>query len=313
MVLRVVFAGSDAIALPCLEVLLQSEYEICGVFTQPDRPAGRGRKITAGPIKVWAMQQHIPVLQPEKIDEAALQQLRDLKPDLVVVMAYGIIVPQAFLDIPRLGCVNLHVSLLPAWRGAAPIQRAILAGDAVTGVSMMQMNAGLDTGDILAQYEQPICATTTCVELQQQLAQLSAAHICTLIRDLDAAKIKPVVQDDACACYAPKMTKAEAHIDWHCSAEQIERMIRAFNPWPVAYTLDEDNRVRIWHAKLLHNDPHAYSPGEIIAIDSSGVDVAASVGVIRVTELQFAGKRRMLIADAIHGVKQALRVGIILH
>ena len=226
-------------------------------------------------------------------------------------MAYGIIVPQEFLDIPRLGCVNLHVSLLPSWRGAAPVPRAILAGDTKTGITMMQMDAGLDTGNILVQYTMPITKTATSYDLERELCVLGANNLCSLLTDLDAGDIISVAQDNAAASYAKKMTKAEAEINWHTDAEYIERMVRAFNAWPVAFTKYNDTLIRIWQASV-ENISHQHLPGEIVTINKHGIDVAASDSIIRIIRLQFPGKKQMSVADMLNGSKELLSVGNIL-
>ena len=303
MALKIVFCGSDAIALPSLEALSQAEFDFCAVYTQPDRPRGRGRKLTPGVIKTWVLEHEIKVLQPEKITAEVLQELQQLQPDIIIVMAYGIILPQAFLDIPRLGCVNLHVSLLPEWRGAAPIQRAVLAGDKETGITMMQMDEGLDTGAILAQYKTPITATTTSAALQRDISELGAQHLCQLIRDLDAGKITPQPQDDTKATYAKKLSKAEAEIDWNQTSERIDCMIRAFNPWPVAYFIRDEQAIRIWQAEILFESSTA-EPGSVVAATKHGIDIATATSVIRITKLQIPGKKPMSAADVLNGSKQ---------
>lgn len=300
MSLRIVFCGSDSIALPCLAALKNSPFIFCGIYTQPDRPKGRGRKLAPGPIKIWAEENNISVYQPEKITDDVLVQLKELQPDIIIVMAYGIIVPQKFLDVPRLGCVNLHVSLLPKWRGAAPIQRAVLSGDIETGVTMMQMDAGLDTGNILAQYKTEILPNTTSADLQKKLGEIGANNLVKLISDLHAGLINSRKQDATAVTYAKKLSKAEAEINWHLPAVIIDRMIRAFNPWPVAFTHFNGESIRIWQAEIVAIKNSA-QPGEIISLQKSGMDVATMDGVIRITKLQLPGKKQMLVADLLNG------------
>jgi methionyl-tRNA formyltransferase len=300
MAIRVIFCGSDAIALPCLDVLKNSPFVFCGIYTQPDRPKGRGLKLASGPIKVWAEENNIAVYQPEKITDDVVVQLKALQPDIIIVMAYGIIVPQKFLDVPRLGCVNLHVSLLPKWRGAAPIQRAILAGDVATGITMMQMDAGLDTGDILAQYAIAILPSTTSADLQTKLGEIGANNLVKLISDLDAGLIQPNKQNAAAVTYAKKLSKTEAEINWQLSAITIDRMIRAFNPWPVAFTKFNNLSIRIWQAEIITTKSSA-QPGAIISLQKNGIDVATGDGVIRITKLQFPGKKQTSVAELLNG------------
>ena len=235
--LKIIFAGTPDFAASALSALIESEHDVVAVYTQPDRPAGRGRKLRASPVKELALKHDIPVLQPEKLKDAETHDvLRSFNADVMIVAAYGLILPQAVLDIPRLGCLNIHASLLPRWRGAAPIQRAIAAGDKESGITIMQMDAGLDTGDILLLSHCPINDNDNGGDLHDRLAEMGASSILEALKDIESGNTKPIKQDDALATYAHKLDKKEAIINWKDSAENIERLIRAFNPWPVAFT-----------------------------------------------------------------------------
>lgn len=301
MTLKIAFAGSDSIALPLLDTLYAADLDLCAIYSQPDRPSGRGRKLSPGPIASWAIKHNINLYQPEIIDAAVLEQLRDQDLDLVCVMAYGIIVPPEFLNIPRLGCINLHVSLLPRWRGAAPIQHAILAGDTTTGLTIMQMDAGLDTGDILTQYPVSIDSVATSESLGSCLGDLAAQHLVTCIEQLDQGLLPANAQNNSDACYAAKIKKSDALLKWDSSAVSIDRLVRAFNPWPVAYTFYRGARIRIWQAELVEQQQSTAVPGTIIAVSRAGIDVAAAPGVIRLLQLQFPGKAKMLVGDILNG------------
>ncbi|ODN68271.1 methionyl-tRNA formyltransferase [Methylophaga muralis] len=296
--MRIIFAGTPDFAATTLAALLTTEHEICAVYSQPDRPAGRGRKLTASPVKQLALQHHITVEQPLNFkQETDREKLARYQADLMIVVAYGLLLPQIVLDTPRLGCINVHASLLPRWRGAAPIQRAILAGDSKTGICIMQMEAGLDTGPVLQRAEIPIEATDTGEQLHDKLAKLGADTLLETLNNFEQLQAKASPQNDAESCYAAKLQKAEANIDWLQSALQIDRQIRAFNSWPVAQTLWQDKMLRIWNAAMIdHHDPKAI-PGTIIQIDRDGIDIATGDGVIRVLTLQAPGKKAMPVRD----------------
>ncbi|RKZ96443.1 MAG: methionyl-tRNA formyltransferase, partial [Gammaproteobacteria bacterium] len=235
--LKIIFAGTPDFAAVALQSLLDSQHEIIAVYTQPDRPAGRGRKLTASPVKALALEHDIPVYQPVSLkDEAAQQELIELQADIMIVVAYGLILPEIILAAPQYGCLNIHASILPRWRGAAPIQRAILAGDQATGVTIMQMDKGLDTGDMLLINRCAINPGDTASSLHDQLALMGGTAIMQTLADIEAHRLQPQAQDDTQATYAHKLDKQEAQIDWHQDADDIVRKIQAFNSWPVAYT-----------------------------------------------------------------------------
>lgn len=310
--LRIVYAGTPDFSVAALQALIDSGYEIVAVYTQPDRPAGRGRGLQASPVKEKALEYSIPVYQPENFkDEKAVQELSALNADLMIVTAYGLLLPQAVLDLPRLGCINIHASILPRWRGAAPIQRAILAGDETTGITIMQMDQGLDTGDMLAQAECAIEAEDTGSTLHDKLMALGAETLLTALPAVAAQSCEAIKQGDHGACYASKLNKAEAKIDWQQPAEEIERAIRAYNAWPVAYCGYMKNnkpaKLRLWQAEVITDGSHIDNSetehvcGTVIAeynqIEKNGIDVLTGDGVLRITELQAEGKRKMLVSD----------------
>jgi methionyl-tRNA formyltransferase len=296
--MRIIFAGTPDFAATTLAALLTTEHEICAVYSQPDRPAGRGRKLTASPVKQLALQHHIPVEQPLNFKaEADRDTLASYQADLMIVVAYGLLLPQNVLDTPRLGCINVHASLLPRWRGAAPIQRAIRAGDKQTGVCIMQMEAGLDTGLVIKRAEIAIEANDTGKQLHDKLALLGANTLLETLNNFEVLQSQAIPQDDSESCYASKILKAEANIDWSQSAQQIDRQIRAFNSWPVAQTLWQDKMLRIWQAIVLESQNHAMKPGTIIQADRQGIDVATGDGVIRLLSLQAPGKKAVPTND----------------
>lgn len=289
---RIVFAGTPDFAVPCFSSLVH-DVELTGVLTQPDRPAGRGRKLTLSPVKRNALQHGVSVHQPACLDDPALLETLGARPELLVVVAYGLLLPQWLLDWPRLGCINVHASLLPRWRGAAPIQRAVLEGDTRTGVSLMRMTHGLDCGPVYAQRALDIGAEETAGELHDRLAELGAALLIANLEAVLAGSLVAEPQDDAEASYAPKLAKGEAVLDWHLPAEQLARCVRAFHPWPVAEsTLDDGRRLRIWRAEALEVVAGA-PPGRIVATGSDGIDVATGRGGLRLTSVQPPGAKPM--------------------
>lgn len=302
--LRIIFAGTPEFSVSALSALV-SEHQVVAVLTQPDRPAGRGRQLRASPVKEFAVAQGFPVLQPDSLKSASIQQqLKDLKADCMVVVAYGLILPQQVLDIPRHGCLNIHASLLPRWRGAAPIQRAIAAGDTRSGVTIMQMDKGLDTGDMLAIESCDIEATDTGSSLHDKLAAIGARLLLKVLTQVEQSQLKPQAQDNNLACYAEKLNKAEALIDWNNEATLIERHIRAFNAWPVAHTLYQGKMLRIWEASFpldATSDQSQNKPGQIISTSSSGIVVACGDGEINLERVQLAGKKQVSAQEFSNG------------
>ncbi len=294
---KVVFAGTPDFAVPTLEALLQADVDLVAVFTQPDRPAGRGRKVQVGPVKGAALAHGIPIHQPSnlKADPAAVETLAGLAPDLMVVVAYGLLLPPSVLDLPKRGCVNVHASLLPRWRGAAPIQRAILAGDRTTGVTIMGMETGLDTGPMYLTKTLPIGTTDTGGTLHDRLTPIGAQALIEALPGILSGSAEPRPQDDAQATYASKLTKEEARIDWTRPAAEIDRLVRAFDPWPVAQTRLGSKTLRIWSTQPI--DTTGSAPGSVMACSRDGIDVATGDGILRITRLQPPGKRVMSTAD----------------
>lgn len=303
--MRLVFAGTPDFSVPALDAIVEAGHEVVAVYTQPDRPAGRGRKLKPSPVKARALELGLPVEQPERFDADAVERLRELAPDAMVVVAYGLILPQAALDVPVHGCLNIHASLLPRWRGAAPIQRAIVAGDEETGVGIMQMEAGLDTGPVLLERRIPINPEDTGASLHDRLADLGASAIVDALAGVDAGSIFPEPQADEGVTYARKLDKAEAEIDWTRSATEIERRVRAFNPWPVAFTRLGEKAYRIRRAEV-HDAAPAAAPGQVIAVSPDGIDVACGSGVLRLLDIQPPGKRSMTAAEFFNGHAGAL-------
>ncbi|MDP6880329.1 MAG: methionyl-tRNA formyltransferase, partial [Alteromonas macleodii] len=270
--LKVIFAGTPDFAAKHLSALLENEHEVIAVYTQPDRPAGRGKKLTASPVKVLAEENAIPVYQPQSLKaQDAQEELASLNADLMVVVAYGLILPTAVLNAPKLGCINVHGSILPKWRGAAPIQRSIWAGDAETGVTIMQMDEGLDTGDMLHIATLPITSEDTSATLYEKLAELGPQALVEVVNEFD--RYTPTKQDDSQATYAKKLSKEEALINWADDAEQIERNIRAFNPWPVAWMQVEDQNVKVWSAGVVPLNKDV-TPGTVIGANKEGITIA---------------------------------------
>lgn len=299
---RILFAGTPSFAVPALSALIAADWPVVAVYTQPDRPAGRGRKTAIGPVKQTALDAGLPVLQPTSLKTPeALEQLRALSPDLMIVAAYGLILPAAVLEAPSLGCVNIHASLLPRWRGAAPIQRAIAAGDEHTGISLMGMELGLDTGPVYATQRTRIGPRETGGSLHDRLAAIGAKLLLDSLPALCERALHPEPQDPQLATYASKLEKQEATIDWQRPAVEIDRQIRAFNPWPIAQTRYHDEVVRIWEARPLDEDAAgpspAASPGTVLGSSADGIEVATGDGRLRIERLQAPGKRPVSAAD----------------
>lgn len=299
--MKIIFAGTPDFALPVLQVLLESSHQLAAVYTQPDRPAGRGRHPRASPVKQLAVSHDIPVFQPGTLRAATVQaELAALHPDLIIVVAYGLILPPAVLAMPRLGCINVHASLLPRWRGAAPIQRAILAGDTETGVTLMQMEAGLDCGPVLASRACAIGATDTGGQLHDRLARLGARLLEDSLGALEQGSLPAQVQDEAQVTYAAKLDKREALIDWSRPAAELGRQVRAFNPWPVAETRYAGKQLRVWEAGVVASAAAGQAPGSVVQAGKQGIDVVCGSGVLRLQMLQLPGARPVSAADFIN-------------
>ena len=310
--MRIIFAGTPEFAATSLDALLGSEHEIIAVYTQPDRPAGRGRKLRPSPVKVLAEKNNIPVYQPSTLkSEEAVEQLESLQADIMVVVAYGLILPANVLNVPKLGCVNIHGSLLPRWRGAAPIQRAITAGDSQTGITIIQMDAGLDTGDMLHKISCDIESTETGSSLHDKLAQLGAQAILAALDKIAKNVVEPEKQDDSLTCYANKLSKDESWLDWHDKAINLERKIRAFNAWPVARTYWSGQMIMIWQSALLSDvSSSSVELGTIVAVSEEGIDVATGEGALRLLRLQFPGGKPLAVNDIIKS--KSISVGDVL-
>jgi methionyl-tRNA formyltransferase len=299
--MRIIFAGTPVFAATALDALLNAGHEIILVLTQPDRPAGRGMKTAASAVKLLAQQHDLALLQPLTLKSAEIEmQLLALAADAMIVAAYGLILPESVLKIPRLGCLNIHASLLPRWRGAAPIQRAILAGDQETGITIMQMDAGLDTGAILLKRSITITPDDTTQSLHDKLGLLGAQSIVEALVLLQQGKLSPTVQDETLACYAAKIKKTEAEIDWRQSAEQINRVVRAFNPNPGAYTYFRDVVLKIWQTRVVVGRGVGKS-GEIVVVDREGITVACGSGMLQIEIVQKPGGKKLSSADFLAG------------
>jgi methionyl-tRNA formyltransferase len=309
--LRIAFAGTPQFALPALRVLLASVHRVVGVLTQPDRPAGRGRELRASPIKLLAQKAGLPLAQPATLKTPeGRAALAAWTPDLLVVVAYGLILPPAVLALPRLGCVNIHGSLLPRWRGAAPIQRAILAGDAETGVTIMQLDAGLDTGPMLLERRRPIHSHDTAGDLHDALSELGAAALAEAVEGLSAGTLRSRPQPADGATYAPKIEKSEARIDWSAGAAALDRQVRAFNPWPMAETSFAGESLKVLRARVAEQPASDAAPGTVLGIADDGLRVACGEGVLAVSELQRAGKRPVSARDFANAARlDGLRFG----
>lgn len=311
--LKLIFAGTPDFAARHLAALLSSDHEVVAVYTQPDKPAGRGQKLTASPVKELALANDLPVYQPASLRKEEVQaELAALGADLMVVVAYGLILPKAVLDTPRLGCLNVHGSLLPRWRGAAPIQRAIWAGDAETGVTIMQMDVGLDTGAMIRKVSCPIAFDETSASLYDKLAELGPQALVDTLNAMAAGDTAAEAQDDALANYAQKLSKEEARIDWSMEAIAIERCIRAFNPWPISWFEAAEQTIKVWQAEVIDSD-HGQSAGTLLKADKQGIDVATGKGVLRLLTLQPPGKKAMSVPDLLNSRRDWFEPGTQLH
>jgi methionyl-tRNA formyltransferase len=305
--MKIIFAGTPEFAVPSLQMLLDSEHEVCAVYTQPDRPSGRGRHMLPGAVKQLALAENIPVFQPLTLKTAEeLDVMKSLNADLMIVVAYGMILPQAVLDIPRFGCINVHGSLLPRWRGAAPIQRAIMAGDQTTGVTIMHIALKLDAGDMLHKEEILIANTDTASDLHDKLSKLGAMALGKVLLQQKNASLNPQKQDESLVTYAEKLDKNEAVIDWSLSAREIALKVRGLNSWPVAQTLYQNKVLRIWQAQAL--DADSTLAAGVVSATEKKFDVVTGQGVLRVLEVQLPGGKRMsseafLAAHSVNGVK----------
>ncbi|MCK5189194.1 MAG: methionyl-tRNA formyltransferase [Methylococcales bacterium] len=305
--MKIIFAGTPDFAVPALQMLINSEHEVCAVYTQPDRPAGRGRKLLPGPVKTLALSADIPVFQPETLKtEEDLKQLASFEADLMVVVAYGLILPQTVLDTPKQGCINIHGSLLPRWRGAAPIHRALIAGDKKTGITIMQVVKRLDAGDMLHKEECVITDENTSSDLHDKLADLGAIGLKKVLAQIDAGTLVAEKQDESQVTYAEKLEKSESLLDWTLSAVELDRKIRGLNSWPVAQTLYQGKVLRVWKAQVVE-DEKKLPPGTVIQ-QSKRMSVATGEGVLDLLEVQLPGKKRMdilafLNAHDVDGIK----------
>ena len=314
--LNIIFAGTPDFAAQHLKAILNSQHNVIAVYTQPDKPAGRGKKLQASSVKQLAEQNNISVYQPKSLrKEEAQSELKALNADVMVVVAYGLILPKAVLDAPRLGCLNVHGSILPRWRGAAPIQRSIWAGDAQTGVTIMQMDEGLDTGDMLHKVYCDILPTETSTSLYNKLVELAPSALIDVLDNLENGKFIAEKQDDSQSNYAEKLSKEEAQLDWSLSAMQLERNIRAFNPWPIAYFSTEDKdgnaqTLKVYQAEVF---PHQDKPaGTILSADKNGIQIATVDGVLNLLQLQPAGKKPMSAQDLLNGRAEWFTIGKVL-
>ena len=309
MSLKIIFAGTPVFAEKSLASLYNSNHQIIAVYTQPDKPAGRGKKLTMSPVKQFALAHNIPVYQPKTLRDPTVQdELRALQADVMVVAAYGLILPEAVLSTPKYGCINVHGSLLPRWRGAAPVQHAILAGDQQTGITIMQMDKGLDTGDMLLKQKIDIADNETGGSLHDKLAELGASMIMKVMDLLEQQQLTPEKQDDSLANYASKIEKQHAEINWQASSDKIARMIRAYHPWPVAFTTMADTSVKIHSAKLTSEKSNA-KPGTIIAQGKNGLAVATGDGVLEILSMQLPGKTTLPVKDILNSKADLFAVG----
>ncbi|MCL1143869.1 methionyl-tRNA formyltransferase [Shewanella gaetbuli] len=307
--LNIIFAGTPDFAARHLQALINSEHNVCAVYTQPDRPAGRGKKLTPSPVKQLAQEHNITVLQPASLrTEEAQLELASLNADIMVVVAYGLILPQVVLDTPRLGCINVHGSILPRWRGAAPIQRALWAGDTETGVTIMQMDIGLDTGDMLLKTSLKIEDTDTSATLYEKLAIQGPEALIDALAQLSEGTLAAIKQDESDANYAQKLSKEEAKLDWNKPAKQLWQEVRAFNPWPVSFFEHQQSSIKVW--KVSYNDTVTEaSPGTITEADKNGIVVATAQGCLVIETMQLPNKKPLPVGDILNSRADWFAVG----
>lgn len=314
--MKIIFTGTSEFALSSLKALLNSQHKVCAIYTQPDRHSGRGQKIIEDVIKKFAIHHNLPIYQPLNLKDIAIQkELQNLNADVLINISYGMILPEAVLNMFRFGCINIHPSLLPRWRGAAPIQRAIMAADKVTGVTIMKMDAGLDTGDIYKQEILPIKNTDTTSTLLTATAELGAKLLLEVLSEIELKNIKLYKQDDIQSTYANKISKEEGRINWHKSAQEIDCIIRAFNPWPIAYTEIEsagNKIIRLWQAEVEQQNNNAQEniePGIIIQTNKNGIKIATGSGILNLLKIQFPGKKPLQISDALNAYAKIFNIG----
>lgn len=318
MSLKIIFAGTPSFASDILEHLLKSKHQVQAVLTQPDRPKGRGQSMVESPVKALAKAHGLPTYQVPNLKDPSFDEvLKSYAPDLMIVVAFGLIIPKRILGLPRLGCINVHASLLPRWRGASPIQQAILAGDTNTGITIMQMDPGLDTGDILKTSACPIEPTDTSQSLQNKLVPIAVKVLLETLEDFENQNISPIKQDDNQSCYAPKILKQDGKIDWNDPAAKIERKIRAFNPWPIAFAEIDDLQIRVYAAKISDADAKIdanskaknVSPGTILSLDEDAISVATGEGVFTLLELQLPGRTNMPVREILKSKRSLFAEG----
>ncbi len=296
----ILFMGTPEFAVPSLELLIKNKYTLLAVVTQPDRPRGRGNRVIPSPVKKLALEHGIPVLQPERLTVDFIQEVKQLAPEVVVVAAYGKILPKSLLEIPPLGCINVHASLLPEYRGAAPVHRAILNGDSVTGVTIMYMAEGMDTGDIILQKETEISFEETVGSLHQRLSIMGAELLDTALKKLLRGEASRRKQDSTTATYAPPLKREEEKINWEQDARHIHNQVRGMNPWPGAYTMWKGHRVKIWRSSVVESEAEG-KPGEVIHLGKEGITVAAGRGALTIEELQLSGGKKMPVGEFLRG------------
>lgn len=306
--MNIIFAGTPEFSAVVLQGLMDSPHKIAAVYTQPDRPSGRGRKLTESPVKQLALAHNLSVYQPETLkDENEQRRIAEFRADVMIVVVYSLLIPSAVLHATKFGCINIHPSLLPRWRGAAPVHRAILAGDKISGVTIMQLDEGWDTGPLLHKVECPILPTDTAESLNNRLAVIGKDALLTTLDQLD--HITPQPQDNSQVTYAHKMTKEEGRIDWNLSAAELERKIRAFNPWPIAYCQHGETAIRIWQAEVIEKNISSSVPGTIIQASSQGIDVTTGKNVLRILKLQLPGGRILTAAEVLNARRNEFAAG----